>query len=79
MNDFYKLAFSLGAPIVIEPEWSEYQKAYKHALKLLNNQLHLESVSSVRNAQMDYKNAVEKHIGIRHIKINWKTGEVTKV
>ena len=35
MNDFYKLASSLGAPIVIEPEWSECKKLVEEGNKLL--------------------------------------------
>ena len=88
MNDFYKLAFSLGAPIVIEPEWSESQKLVDkgHRLveegqKLLDEgyKLWYEGEKLLDEGTGLYHDVVDRYFGLKNVKINWKTGEVTKV
>ena len=93
MNDFYKLAFSLGVPIVIEPEWSESQKLRKEGYKLwyegqkLLDERHKKEIHKLKDEGTElwnegyklYHDVVDRYFGLDNVHINWKTGEVTKV
>ena len=85
MNDFYKLAFSLGVPIVIEPEWSESQKLWSagehlwaegFALRDKGTKFQEAGNHLISKANTLYRDAVDKHFGRKKGLINWKTGEV---
>ena len=79
MNPAYFLAYKLGIPVIVQPEWDECQKLREEGIKLRNEiwRLSEEGLSRWNKGWKLYRKAVARELGFEQLgNIDWKTREV---